>query len=153
MTKLAAALGEKYQANSITLKTKTFELGGHTFKVRVPLSKELDDINKRIEQIDDAIADQRYQKMIEPLVGLEGVEQRDNDVFVDGRSTREMVRFALQAENRIVEMIRLLVPETGSIDDITYEEIEAEWSLPIQLEIISKITEAIQPGYKDTRKN
>lgn len=153
MSKLASALGEKYQANSLNLKTKTFELGGHTFKVRVPLSKELDDINKRIEQIDDAIAEQRYQKMVAPLAGLEGVEQRDNDVFVDGRSTREMVRFALQAENRIVEMIRLLVPETGSIDDITYEEIEAEWSLPIQLEIISKITEAIQPGYKDTRKN
>lgn len=153
MSKLASALGEKYQANSLNLKTKTFELGGHTFKVRVPLSKELDDINKRIEQIDDAIADQRYQKMIAPLIGLEGVEQRDNDVFVEGRSTREMVRFALQAENRIVEMIRLLVPETGSIEDITYEEIEAEWSLPIQLEIISKITEAIQPGYKDTRKN
>lgn len=153
MSKLASALGEKYQANSLNLKTKTFELGGHTFKVRVPLSKELDDINKRIEQIDDAIAEQRYQKMVAPLAGLEGVEQRDNDVFVDGRSTREMVRFALQAENRIVEMIRLLVPETGSIDDITYEEIDAEWSLPIQLEIISKITEAIQPGYKDTRKN
>lgn len=153
MSKLASALGEKYQANSLNLKTKTFELGGHTFKVRVPLSKELDDINKRIEQIDDAIAEQRYQKMVAPLAGLEGVEQRDNDVFVEGRSTREMVRFALQAENRIVEMIRLLVPETGSIEDITYEEIEAEWSLPIQLEIISKITEAIQPGYKDTRKN
>lgn len=153
MTKLASALGEQYQAHSISLKIKTFELAGHTFKVRIPLSKEWDEINKRIEQLDPAVLEARYQKMVAPLQGIEGVEHRDNDVFVDGRSTREMVKFAVQAENRIVEMIRLIVPETGSLDDITYEEIEAEWALPIQLEIIAKVTEAIQPGYKDTRKN
>lgn len=153
MNKLASALGEKYQANSIALKVKTFELAGHTFKVRVPLTKELDDINSRIDKLDEAEMERRYQKMVAPLKGLEGVEERDNDVFVDGRSTREMVKFSMQAENRIVEYVKLLVPETGNIDDITYEEIDSEWSLPVQLEIVAKITEAIQPGYKDTRKN
>ncbi len=153
MSKLASALGEKYQANSLTLKIKTFELGNHTFKVKVPLSKELEEINARIDQVDEALMEQRYQKMIAPLKGIEGVEERDNDVFVDGRSTREMVKFSMQAENRIVEYVKLLVPENGNIDDITYEEIDAEWALPIQLELIAKITEAIQPGYKDTRKN
>lgn len=153
MTKLASALGEKYQANALAIKTKTFEIAGHTFKVRVPLSKELDDINKRIDVLDEAVLEQRYQKMVAPLLGMEGVEQKDNDVLIDGRSAREMVQFAVKAENRIVEMIKLLVPETGTLDDITYEEIEAEWSLSIQLEIVEKITESIQPGYRDARKN
>jgi hypothetical protein len=153
MSKLASALGEKYQANALNLKTKAFELAGHTFKVRIPLTKELDDINSRIDNLDEAEMERRYQKMVAPMKGLEGIEERDNDVFLDGRSTREMVKFSMQAENRIVEYVRLLVPETGSLEDITYEEIEAEWSLPIQLEIVSKIAEAIQPGYKDTRKN
>jgi hypothetical protein len=153
MSKLASALGEKYQANSQTLKIKSFELGNHTFKVRVPLTKELDEINSRIDNLDEAEMERRYQKMIAPLKGLEGVEERDNDIFIDGRSTREMVKFSMQAENRIVEYVKLLVPENGNIDDITYEEIDAEWALPIQLEMVAKISEAIQPGYKDTRKN
>ncbi len=64
-----------------------------------------------------------------------------------------MVKTILQMENRIVEYIRLLVPVNGTLADITYEEIESEWPTSVQLEIIAKISEAIQPGYKDSRKN
>jgi hypothetical protein len=47
----------------------------------------------------------------------------------------------------------LLVAENGSLEDITYKDIEAEFPMAIQLELVSKITEVIQPGYKDARKN
>jgi len=40
-----------------------------------------------------------------------------------------------------------------SLDDITYAEIEGEWPLSVQMEIVERIGEAIQPGYKETRKN
>jgi hypothetical protein len=56
-------------------------------------------------------------------------------------------------ENRIVEYVKLLVAENGSLEDITYKDIEAEFPMAIQLELVSKITEVIQPGYKDARKN
>jgi hypothetical protein len=46
-----------------------------------------------------------------------------------------------------------LVPVNGTLDEITYEDIEAEWPTAVQLEILAKISEAIQPGYKDSRKN
>jgi hypothetical protein len=56
-------------------------------------------------------------------------------------------------ENKILEYIKLLVPANGSLNDITYEEVEAEWPTQVQMEILEKISEAIQPGYKDARKN
>ena len=44
MTKLANALGKKYEDNKQKIFTRTFELGGHTFKVRVPFVHETDAI-------------------------------------------------------------------------------------------------------------
>ena len=45
MTRLSSAFGEKYQSNA--LRTKSFELGGHTFKVRIPLTKEMEVIQQK----------------------------------------------------------------------------------------------------------
>ena len=56
-------------------------------------------------------------------------------------------------ERKITEYIKLLVPENGDLAELTYDDIEQEFPLQIQLELIEKITEAIQPGYKDARKN
>jgi len=84
---------------------------------------------------------------------VEGIVVTDDDVIIEGRSTRELVESIIQMENRTVEYIRLLIPESGTLEDITYKEIEEEWPFQVQLEILNKITEAIQPGYKDSRKN
>jgi hypothetical protein len=56
-------------------------------------------------------------------------------------------------ENRVVEYMKLLVTEDGMLDGITYEEIDAEIPFASQLDLIDAITEAIQPGFKETRKN
>lgn len=150
MTKLTSAFGE-----ISNLRTKSFELAGYDFKVRVPLTKELDAMQERILKIDQAEFQKRFDKMTASFRNdtIEGVVVTDDDVIVEGRSTKELVETILQMENRIVEYIRLLVPVNGTLDDITYEEIEAEWPTAVQLEILAKITEAIQPGYKDSRKN
>jgi hypothetical protein len=47
----------------------------------------------------------------------------------------------------------LLVPKEGSLENLTYQEVDEEFTLQTQLEIVEKITEVIQPGYKETRKN
>lgn len=151
MTRLSSAFGE-----TTNLRTKTFELAGHEFKVRVPLSKELDDIQDRINKVDATEFKIRFDKMTSTfrnVSDVEGVVVTDDDVIVEGRSTKELVQTILQMENRMVEYIKLLVPVNGTLDDITYEDIEAEWPTAVQLEMLARISESIQPGYKDSRKN
>lgn len=145
--KLSATLG-----TTESLRVKTFELGGHKFKVRIPLSKQMDEINERTEKIDPAKYKERFDRVTAGLTG-EGVEKTEDDVIVDGRSTKALVESAMRFENRMVEFVRLLVPEQGTLDDITYEDIESEWPLATQLEVISAIGEAIQPSFGEARKN
>ena len=154
MTRLSTAFGEKYQSNA--LRTKSFELGGHTFKVRIPLTKEMEAIQEKIENIDESEAQRRFEKMtatFKDSAALEGIVVTDDDVIIEGRSTRELVKSVMQMENRTVEFMKLVVPEAGTLDDITYQEIDEEFPFPVQLEMLNKISEAIQPGYKDSRKN
>jgi dihydroxyacetone kinase-like predicted kinase len=151
MTKLTSAFGE-----ISNLRTKTFELAEHEFKVRVPLTKELDAMQERIEKFDQAEFQKRFDKMtssFRDMQSIDGIVVTDDDVVIEGRSTKELVQTILQMENRMVEYVKLLVPVNGTLDEITYEDIEAEWPTAVQLEILAKISEAIQPGYKDSRKN
>jgi 6-pyruvoyl-tetrahydropterin synthase len=151
MTKLSSAFGE-----ISNLRTKTFELGGHTFKVRIPLTKELDDMQERIVKFDKEEYQRRFDKMTASFnesQAIEGIVITDEDVIVEGRSTKDLVETILQMENRMVEYIKLLVPENGTLENITYQDIEDEWPMAVQLDILAKISEAIQPGYKDSRKN
>lgn len=138
-----------------SIRTKTFELNGHTFKVSIPLSSELDAIMERIAKVDKEIIEERFKKMTSAFTEakVEGIEVKDEDVIIDGKSTKEIVVSVLQMENRITEYFKLLVPQTGSLADLTYEEINSEFPLQVQLELVEKINEAIQPGYKDARKN
>lgn len=152
MSKLSSAFGNVDQ-----LRIKTFELQGQTFRVRVPLTRELENLAKRCEEIDATQLEQRYEKAVAVFnkdTPAEGVEFRDDDVIVDGRSTKDLVQTSMKMENRIVEYVKLLVPiDGGVLTDLTYDDIEAEWPFQVQLEILGKISEAIQPGYKDARKN
>jgi hypothetical protein len=44
MSKLGSALGKKYEENRLSVLTRSFELGDHTFKVRVPSVQEIEAI-------------------------------------------------------------------------------------------------------------
>lgn len=154
MSRIQSAFGDSYQ--KAHLRTKTFELGGHVFKVRIPLTKEMEQIEEAIEKINPEDLQARYEKMSASFrtgTVIEGIEITEDDVIIEGRSTKDLVKKIIMMENRMVQFIRLLVPEVGTLDDITYEDIDAEWPMAVQLEMIAKITESIQPGYKDSRKN
>jgi len=151
MSRIQSAFGE-----IPNLRTKAFELAGYNFKVRIPLTKELDAMQERIEKFDQAEFKKRLDKMTSSFrdsQAIEGIVVTEDDVVIEGRSTKELIQTILQMENRMVEYIRLLIPVNGTLDEITYEDIEAEWPTAVQLEILAKISEAIQPGYKDSRKN
>jgi hypothetical protein len=153
MTRFASAFGDKYAVEA--LRTKAFELGGQKFKVRIPLTKEMNEIQDRITKVDPDEYKLRFDRMTSSFVDaeIEGVIKTDDDFIVDGRSTKELIENILQFENRIVEYIKLLVPVNGTLDDITYAEIEDEWPMSVQMELLKSISEAIQPGYKESRGN
>ena len=156
MTKLASAFGEKYQQSANSIRTKSFQLGDHTFKVRVPLNKEIEEMDARMEVCDPDELDARYEKISAPFKAdgiKEGVEISEDDVIVEGRSCKELAKSAIQVEQRIVEYVKLLIVENGDLNDLTYVDIDSEFPFQIQIELMAKITEVIQPGYKESRKN
>jgi hypothetical protein len=162
MTKLSNILGEKYQAKRTNIFTRSFELGGHTFKVRIPFVAEADQIYQKVNNPDEAHIERIYKELSEPLLALKDQEISDSeieftqtDILVKGRSMREAAKNKAMTENRVVEYIKLLIPEQPdmNLDDLTYEEVEAEFPWTVQIALIEKISEAISPGYKETRGN
>lgn len=160
MTKFSSAFGEKYQANKKNLLTRSFELGGHTFKVRIPLVSESDEIYKKVAEPDDDTVQKIYIEITSSLRQFETTQTEefkftDNDVIVDGRSMREAAKNKAITEARITEFFKLLVPELegASLENLTYADIEEEFPLPVQMQIVEKIAEVISPTYKEARGN
>jgi hypothetical protein len=155
MTRLSSALG-----TGAEFRIKKFDLGGHAFRVRVPLVSESDSMHSRIIKPDSAAIDRIYADLTKSLDEFKTLKNEelvftDNDVVVSGRSMREAATNKAMMEARITEMIRLLQPENpaNTLDDITYAEIELEWPLSVQLALVEKINEVISPGYKENRGN
>jgi hypothetical protein len=152
MSKLSAAL----KIND-SIRIKTFEVIGNKFKVKIPLSLEMEAISERIKDVSKEKVDAKFNKMVNSVKkdAVIGVEFVDDDVVIDGKpiNLRNTCVSVIQMEQRILEYFKLLVPESGDFSDITYDDIEAEFPMAIQFEMLERITESIQPGYKDARKN
>jgi hypothetical protein len=160
MTKFASAFGEKYQANRKNLLIRSFELGGHTFKVRIPLVAESDEIYKKVSEPDDETVEKIYIEITASLRQFEATQTddfkfTDNDILVDGRSMREAAKNKAITEARITEFFKLLIPELegASLDDLTYADIEQEFPTSVQMMIVEKIGEVISPTYREARGN
>ena len=87
MTKFNTAFGEKYQANKKNLLIRSFELGGHTFKVRIPLMVESDAIYKKVSNPDDELVEKTYKVITEPLRQFEN-NQTEEFKFTDKKRTK-----------------------------------------------------------------
>lgn len=154
MSKLGSALGKKYEENRLSVLTRSFILGDHTFKVRVPSVAEIEAIYNYFKNPDQEKVELEYQNMLKEFEGLkekEGVEVKDNDMIIEGRSIRETAKNKHILQHRIVEYIKFLIPETGSLEDITYQDVEAEFPLSVQMTLVEKINEVISPDYKDIK--
>ena len=158
MSKLASALGKKYEENRVSVMTRQFELGNHTFKVRVPSVGEIEKIYEYFKSPNDDDVEKEFQAMTAQLQSLkdatdDSVEFTDSDVIVGGRSMREAAKNKTVLQYRIVEYIKFLIPENGEMPaDLTYKDVEDEWPLAIQLMIVDKINEVISPDYKEIRR-
>jgi hypothetical protein len=92
MTKFTDALGAKYQANRKNLLTRSFELGGHTFKVRIPLVAESDAIYKKVSEPDADTVEKIYVEITASLRQFEATQTEDFK-FTDN----DKMRFAFWA--------------------------------------------------------
>jgi hypothetical protein len=160
MTKFSSAFGDKYQTNRKNLLIRSFELGGHTFKVRIPLVAESDAIYKKVSEPDEETIEKVYQEITKPLRQFENNQTEefkftDDDILVDGRSMREAAKNKAITEARITEFFKLLVPEMegASLEDLTYADIEEEFPISVQMQIVEKIGEVISPTYREARGN
>ena len=157
MSKLGSALGKKYEDNKLSILTRAFELGDHTFKVRVPTVKEIELIYEYFKNPNEEKVEEIYQDLTKDLIKFkeeasDNVEFKDNDIIVDGRSIREAAKNKATIQHRIVEYIKFLIPEDGqSLEGIEYKDIEDEFPLAIQLTLVDKINEVIAPDYKEAR--
>lgn len=147
MSKLREALGKKYEENRLSVLTRKFELGDHTFKVRIPNVAELEAIYNYANNPNEEKIEKEYQNLISEFKNKE----IDGDVVIEGRSMKEAAKNKHVLQHRIVEYFKFIIPEVGSLDDLTYEDIESEFPFAVQLTLIEKINEVISPDYKDTR--
>ena len=149
MSKLGKALGAKYEQNKLSILTRTFQLGDHTFKVRVPSVGEIEAIYEYFKNPDDAKIEIAYQSLIKNFKDIEV----DGDVIIEGRSMREAARNKSIIEYRITEYFKFLIPEDGqSLSDLEYSDIDSEFPFSIQMQFIDKINEVISPEYKEARE-
>ena len=157
MSKLGSALGKKYEENRLSVLTRSFELGDHTFKVRVPSVQEIEAIYNYFKNPNEEKIEEEYQNLL-VLKDIDGNiisdfrdQEVDGDVVIEGRSMKETAKNKHVLQKRIVEYIKFLIPETGSLEDITYEDVEAEFPLSVQMTLVEKINEVISPDYKDIK--
>jgi len=158
MADLAQAFGGKF--NKIVVRTRTFELGSHTFKVKVPLTSEVEAMNERLKIKDEEAIEKYYSKLTADLIAhkddaVEGMDIKflEHDVILDGRSMREAATHKSNTDRQITEMFKFLVPEEEGFDmaTITYEMIDELFPFSIQVQVMEQIAETISPEYSSTR--
>ena len=158
MNQFANALGKSF--NKDVLRVRTFEMGGHTFKVKIPLTAEYESILESIKIIDDNKTSQYYDELSKEFINnksefekQEDVLFTDNDVILKGTSLRETAKNKVLMENKILALIKLIVPEEESFNmsTITYEMVEELFPLSIQIQLIDEIGNVISPSYKSIK--
>lgn len=154
MSKIASALGGKYQEHRLSVMTRSFILGDHTFKVRVPSVGEVEKIYDYFKNPNQELVESTFKELTYELIKIKdtnpvGVIYSENDVVVEGRSMMEAAKNKITLQYRIVEYFKFLIPEDGqTLADLEYSDIEEEFPLSIQIQLIDKISEVISPDYK-----
>ncbi|CAB4121440.1 hypothetical protein UFOVP11_23 [uncultured Caudovirales phage] len=160
MTTLASAFGKEFEDNKDLVRIRSFEMNGHTFKVKVPLTSEYEAMILKTSEVDKEAVNEYYKKLTEEFISKKdeldpklGVVFKDNDVEIQGRSMKETARNKVVTENRILAMVKMIVPEVKDFDmqSITYEMVEELFPFSLQLELIERIGEVISPNYSSSK--
>jgi len=160
MTTFAKALGKKFEAQKEEIRIRSFEMNGHTFKVKVPLTIETDLMYQRMKVVNQDIVKKYYDELTAEIIankdkntGEIKITFEDNDVIIENRSMREAATNKALTELRITEMFKMLVPEEKGFDmeTITYEMIDELFPFAVQMQIIDRISQTISPSYTESK--
>ena len=158
MNQFANALGKSFNKDS--LRIRSFEMGGHTFKVKVPLTAEYENMLEAVKIVDDNKVNKYYDELSKEFINnksefekQEEVIFTDNDILLKGTSLKETAKNKAILENRILSLIKLIVPEEEGFDmsTITYDMVEELFPFSIQVQLIEEISLVISPSYKTTK--
>lgn len=157
MGKLTNVLG----INTDAIRIRSFTFNGQTLRIRVPTVSEAEVLYEKTKEPPAELVNKKYEEIVKPILDnkdklAESTEFviKEDDVIYQDKSMKEMARNKAIAEVRIVETFKLLVAgDGGKMEDLTYEDIDQDMPLPIQLELLRRITEIISPGYEENRKN
>ena len=166
---LGNKLGKAVQQDTLQVRKITIDLGETKFdlRVKVPLKKQIEDINARIFSPSTERTEAIYQRLSEPMLKTlqEGGEDfvkalgdsvvvvKDDDLIVDGTSLRQVSQIQAMEEAKVEEYFHLLVSETEESVNETYDEITAQLPEFVVKEIVIAIQSAISPDYKSIKKN
>jgi hypothetical protein len=166
-------LGKAIQqvSEELPIRKVTVDLGEVKFdlRVRVPLKKQMEEINARILTPDADKVEAIYQALSAPMRKTleEGGEdfikvlneskQRmvmtDDDLVIDGTSIRQVAQLQAMDHAKVEEYFHLLISETGEPVNETFDEISEEFPEFVIKEIVAAIQGAVSPDYKATKKN
>ena len=156
------SFAQSLKINQYTIRIRSFEFNGQILKVRVPLTAEADALYEKMKAPTEELVLKKYEELSVPLIekrkeleetGNE-IEFKEDDIIVAGTSIRDLAQSQAEGETRILETFKFLVPADGrDMSTLTYDEICEDLPLPIQLELVKKISEVISTGYEETRKN
>lgn len=152
MSKLGNLLGKEYEDHKQSILTKTLKFNDATFKIIIPSVARIEAIynyrnSPNLEKIETIYQQLKANLVIKPE---DKVEEKENDIVVNGRSIRESALNTHLTQYQILEYFKFIVPQEGQdINTLTYEDINTEIPLQIQIEFMNKINEVLSPDYKE----
>ena len=160
MNQFANALGKKFAENKDAIRVRSFELGGHTFNIKVPLTSEYETMLERIKIVDEDKVAEYYANLSKEFIEKkeefskeEDIVYLENDSLLKGTSLQTTARNKVITENRITELFKMIVPEEVGFDmqTIDYSMIEELFPFPVHIQLIDEINSVISPTYKATK--
>jgi len=158
MNELAQAFGKKFDKDAVRIKS--FEYANHTFKVKIPLTSEYESLLEKANIPNEDLITKYYDEITKDLVSNKNkikdnkeIVFTDTDVLVSNKSMREAAKNKVLTEQRILALMKLLVPEEKGfeMETITYQMVEELFPFTVQLELIDSIANTITPTYKDQK--
>lgn len=144
MTTLASAFGKKFEENKDAIRIKEFELGGHKFKVKIPLTSEYEAKMLAVKEPEQDLVDKYYNELVEKYSKDPDFTEEKMRLTASNKATTELT---------ILAMVKMLVPEEAGFDmeTITYAMVEELFPFSIQMELIEEIANVISPSYTSTK--
>jgi hypothetical protein len=169
----ADKLGKSYGMvrDQAKIKKIDIELGEVKFslKVRIPLKHEMESLTEKIANPDPEKVNLIYENLTKSIKQAieeggddflkvlngekETIKVTDDDIVIDGTSTKQVANMTAIWETQVEEYFHLLQSETGEAINETFKDISEEFPEQVIREIVTAIDGAIRPDYKTAKKN